>query len=145
MSIFIKNVDKVQAEVYGYPKKFTKEVRQVMNTTGFETVKREVQTRLPVSKGNKNRKASKSNTKTKSHAKAANPIRRAALKGSRDYKKVGFYLTFYKSYWYLKFPNEGTGQSRSNRPIKFLEKGALAARKPIQQQVNRAIKNSHIR
>ena len=145
MAIFVKNVDKVKAEVYGYPKKFTKEVRQVMNTTGFETIKKEVQSRIPVSKGNKNRKPSKSNTKTKQHAREAKVIRKAGLQGKRDYRIVGFYLTFYKNFWYLKFPNEGTGQARGNRPVKFLEKGALAARKPIQQQVNRAIKNSRIR
>lgn len=136
MPIILRNVDKAQAQVYGYPKKFTKNVRQEMNGKGFEIVKKNVLRGMPVSGSNRKRHI---------HARDGNSIRRMTLKGKRDYQVVGFYATFYKKYYYLKFPNEGTGQSRRNRPKKFLEKGALNSRGEIKRLVNGAIKSSHIR
>lgn len=135
MPIIVRNVKKVQSEIYGYPKNFTKNVRAEMNGKGFEIVKKNVLRRMPLGAQTKKRHI---------HARDGNSIRRAALKGKRDYRVVGFYATFYKKYWYLKFPNEGTGQSRNNRPIKFLEKGALDSRGEIKRLVNGAIKNSHL-
>lgn len=136
MPIFLKNVNETQSKVYGYPKKFSKNIKQDLNTTGFDIVKKNVMNKMPI--------GGRTGAKNHVHAREGKSMRKASLKGKYDYRVLGFYATFYKKYWYLKFPNDGTGQSRNRRPLKFLEKGALASRKPIQKLVNDSIKNSHL-
>ncbi len=130
--VAIQNLGEARSQVYGYPKEFKKNVRQELNTKGFPIVKTNITKRIPIS-----------NKKKGTHAKTGASVTKRALKGGSN--QIGFYATFNKKYWYLKFPNLGIGQSRKRAPIHFLERGADDSKRSIQKIVNTAIKNSRLK
>lgn len=130
-NIEFKNLDKTTTSVYAYPKRLNKEIRSTLNNQGFPIVKNNVIKYIPIS------------SKNHAHARTSNSVRRMALKDRREYQ-MGFYLTFYKRFWYLKFPNEGTGQSRKNKPEKFIERGRRDSLPSIQRLVNQTVKNAKV-
>lgn len=126
MAIKFNNLNTVQTKVYKFPAKMNKNVRQLLYGEGFAIVQRNILRHMPVSKANK------------VHAKQSKSIRRMALKKKRK-NQIGFYTTYYKKFWYMKFPEDGTVHQRAQG---FTKKGGRDSQRPIQLLVNTAVRNS---
>lgn len=130
VGVGFENLDQVTSNVYKYPTKFNKHVNNALNTQGVPIVRNNIIRHLPTSTGR--------TRKTKMHAKQGNSVRKMALKNKSKTQK-GFYMTFYKPYYYVQFPDAGTKYQKAQH---FLSRGARDSVRPIQQLVNNAIKNS---
>lgn len=61
--------------------------------------------------------------RTTNHMKYANSLKTFTVGGRHGFRNIGFYIQPQKDYWYMKFPNNGSGTSRGNAPLNFVQSG----------------------
>lgn len=113
-----------------YPQKLSSELVKNLNSQGAPLVRRNIKRGIPVSKRNKQ------------HAKNVNSLVVKAITGRGGYRNVGFYIQPAPKFWYLKFPNNGSGTSRRNLPKQFFQKGVKASTNGINRIVSQTVKGT---
>ena len=61
--------------------------------------------------------------RTNSHMKYANSLKVFTMGGYKGFRNVGFYIQPQKDWWYMKFPNNGSGTSRGKGGKFFMQSG----------------------
>lgn len=61
--------------------------------------------------------------RTTNHMKYADSLKVFTMGGRKGFKNIGFYIQPDKNYWYMKFPNNGSGTNRNNAPLFFMQSG----------------------
>lgn len=105
-------------------------VVQDLNTTGKVYVEKQIKALMPVSK------------KAKQHAKYSNSLEAVTMGGRRGFRNLGFYMQPVGNFWYIKFPNNGSGTSRNNSPQQFVQKGAFRSVAKINSIIDQAVSRS---
>lgn len=113
-----------------YPPKLSKQMQEALQKQGAPIVRRNIKKGIPVSK------------RSKVHAKNANSLTVEAIGGRRGYRNIGFYIRPKDQFWYMKFPNNGSGTSRNNTPKQFFQRGVKQSTNSIYRIVNQVVKNS---
>lgn len=98
-----------------------------LNTQGKVIVEQNIKSLMPVSK------------KAKQHAKYADSLKVMTMGGRRGFRNLGFYIQPNGSFWYLKFPNNGSGTSRSRTPQQFMQNGLYRSITKINAIVDNAV------
>lgn len=111
-----------------YPQELRNDLITNLNKQGAPIVRRNIKRGMPVS------------SRAKVHAKSANSLEVKAMGGRGGYRNVGFYIQPKSDYWYLKFPNNGTGTSNGKRPKQFFQRGVRASTAGINRIVTNTIK-----
>lgn len=101
-----------------------------LNTTGKLYVEKQIKALMPVS------------TKSKQHAKYSDSLQAVTMGGRRGFRNLGFYMQPVGNFWYLKFPNNGSGTSRNNPPQQFVQKGAYRSVAKINSIIDAAVGRS---
>lgn len=112
------------------PDDVTKNVQNVLNTQGKTILDKAIKQGMPVS------------NRAKQHAKYSDSLAVFTRGGVKGYRNLGFYMQPNGKFWYIKFPNNGSGQSRNNPPMQFVEGGFYASIGKLEALINNAIKGS---
>lgn len=99
---------------------------ELMGSLG-EKVKKNIKSGMPKSDRNKQ------------HAKTADSILLKMTKGKGTYRNFVISITPKGKFWYLKFPNNGTGTNRNNQPKRFFQIGIQHSKSGINAAIARAI------
>lgn len=111
-----------------YPQNLKNQLMANLNKNGAPMVRRNIKKGMPVSK------------RSKVHAKSANSLEVKAIGGKAGYRNVGFYIQPRSDFWYIKFPNNGSGTSRGNKPKQFVQRGIKASTSGINKIVSQTVK-----
>lgn len=111
------------------PKDVTQEVRQGLDTYGKTVLDKAIKSKMPVS------------DVAKQHAKYSDSLQTFTRGGYKGFRNLGFYMQPSKQFWYIKFPNNGSGQSRNNAPMNFIENGFYASIGKLESIINKAVSN----
>lgn len=103
-------------------------VQDTLNTRGKTTLDTAIKAGMPVS------------NRSKQHAKFSDSLEVFTRGGVKGYRNIGFYMAPRGKFWYIKFPNNGSGQSRNNPPQQFVEKGFYSSIGKLEAMINQAIK-----
>lgn len=98
-----------------------------LNTQGKVYVEKQIKSLMPVSQ------------KSKQHAKYSDSLEVMTMGGRRGYRNLGFYMKPVGNFWYIKFPNNGSGTSRNNPPQQFMQKGVNRSISKINQIIDSAV------
>lgn len=112
------------------PDDAVKNVQTALQTQGVTLLNQAIKAKMPVSKA------------PKQHAKYSDSLDVFTRGGVKGYRNLGFYMQPNGKFWYIKFPNNGTGQSRNNSPIRFVENGFFASISKFETLINNAMKKS---
>lgn len=110
------------------PEDVTDNVKTALDTYGKTVLDKAIKTGMPVSK------------EAKQHAKYSDSLQVFTRGGVKGFRNLGFYMQPASKFWYIKFPNNGTGQSRNNAPLNFVENGFYASIGKLESLINQAIK-----
>lgn len=102
-------------------------VVNTLNTQGKVYVEKQIKALMPVSK------------KAKQHAKYSDSLQVMTMGGRRGFRNLGFYMQPAGSFWYLKFPNNGSGTSRNNTPLQFMQRGIYSSVGYINNLIDQAV------
>lgn len=105
-------------------------VRDVLNTQGKTILDKAIKAKMPVS------------NRQKQHAKYSDSLQVFTRGGVKGYRNLGFYMQPAGKFWYIKFPNNGTGQSRNHPPMNFVENGFYASIGKFEALINSAVKKA---
>ena len=111
------------------PTDVTKEVKTGLDVYGKTILDKAIKSKMPVS------------NVQKQHAKYSDSLQTFTRGGYKGFRNLGFYMQPSKQFWYIKFPNNGTGQSRNNPPMNFVENGFYASIGKLEAIINKAVKN----
>lgn len=109
------------------PKEVSKNVQQELMTYGKVEVDKNIKSLMPVSK------------KSKQHAKYSNAFEVTVAAGQGGFRNLGFYMRPTSEFWYVKFPNNGTGTSKKNAPQNFVQRGVYKSYDKINSLINKAV------
>lgn len=109
------------------PKNIVSDVQNDLKGKTGETVKKNIKMGMPVSK------------RSKQHMKTSNSLVVAMQKGVGSYRNYGITVKPTDTFWYMKFPNNGTGTSRNNKPKQFTQIGLQRSKSLINATIERAI------
>lgn len=109
------------------PQNIVKDVNSQLKSDVGEKVKRNVKMGMPVSK------------RSKQHMKTSNSLVVAMQKGIGSYRNYGITIKPTDTFWYMKFPNNGSGTSRINKPKQFVQIGLQRSTSIVNATISRAI------
>lgn len=101
-----------------------------LNSQGKVYVEKQIKALMPVSQ------------KSKQHAKYSDSLKVMTMGGRRGYRNLGFYMNPTANFWYIKFPNNGSGTNRNNPPQQFMQKGVFRSVGKINQIIDSAVRKS---
>lgn len=74
--------------------------------------------------------------RTTNHMKYANSLKAFTVGGRKGFRNIGFYVQPQKDFWYMKFTNNGSGTSRGNSPLNFVQSGLSATMPTIKRTID---------
>ena len=128
VKIHIDGNTNVAFKMSKYPQNLKNQLINNLNKQGAPMVRRNIKKGMPVS------------NRAKVHAKSANSLEVKAIGGKAGYRNVGFYIQPRSDYWYIKFPNNGTGTSKGKKAKQFVQRGVKASTSGINKIVSQTIK-----
>lgn len=112
------------------PKDVASQVQNDLKGKVGQTVQKNIKMGMPVS------------NRSKQHAKMSNSLQVQMQKGIGSYRNYGIKVLPTDAFWYVKFPNNGTGTSRNNKPKQFFQIGLKRSTSLINSTIQRAISKS---
>lgn len=80
--------------------------------------------------------------RTTNHMKYANSLKVFTMGGYKGFRNIGFYIQPDKNYWYMKFPNNGTGTNRANAPKFFVQSGLSQSIPAVKRMIDEIVQRN---
>lgn len=74
------------------------------------------------------------------HARTSDSIKGVVRSNMRGFKNFGLYVYPKKDFWYIKFPNNGTGSSKGKAPLHFVQKAVYQNTNLVKSILSKASK-----
>lgn len=103
------------------------DIKDELKGTQGQKIIKNVKSGMPVSK------------RKKQHMKTSDSLVLKMQKGYGSYRNFGIVIKPKDQFWYMKFPNNGSGTSRNNKPKQFVQIGLQHSKSGINAMVTRAI------
>lgn len=112
------------------PKDIVKQVQNDLQGKVGQQLQKNIKTGMPVS------------NRSKQHMRTSNSLTVAMPKGLGTYRNYAITVKPTDTFWYMKFPNNGSGTSRNNKPKQFFQIGLKRSSSLINSTIQRAISKS---